>query len=103
MECTNETRAWQAEIRRRLVIEPTVNAMQRHLLFTLRSASVQSSEPAPGTFYTIVEWEEASWEGAGESAAEAMGQVLLAMTRPSPATADHDPAAKGRDNCRVRR
>ena len=76
---------WQEEIACRLEIQPTVMAMQRHLLFTLLSASVLSSEPVAGEFQTIVEWEEQSWIGTGPSAAEAMGRALLAMTP----TGDH--------------
>ena len=82
MNQRDQTGDWQVEVRTRLVIEPTVNAMQRHLLFTLRSASVQESESAPGRFQTVVEWDEATWEGTGDSAAEAMGRVLLTMTDP---------------------
>jgi hypothetical protein len=44
---------------------------------------VQESESAPGRFQTVVEWDEATWEGTGDSAAEAMGRVLLTMTDPS--------------------
>lgn len=71
---------WQAGITTRFAIQPTIEAMQRHLLFTLRSASVRSSEVAPGRYQTEVELEGQSWIGTGSSADEAMGRVLLLMT-----------------------
>ena len=94
MEHNDMSIDWQTEVRSRLVIEPTIDAMQRHLLFTLRSASVQATESAPGRFQTVVEWEEAAWEGTGDSAAEAMGRVLLAMTHPSQSTDERDLVAQ---------
>ena len=71
---------WQRGIAERFAIQPTVDAMQRHLLFTLRSASVRSGEVGPGEFQTHVELGDCSWIGSGASAVEAMGQVLLNMT-----------------------
>jgi hypothetical protein len=92
---------WQAEVRSRLVIEPTISAMQRHLLFTMRSASVQATESTPGRFHTVVEWEEAAWEGTGDSAAEAMGRVLLAMTGSQ--AIDNSPASVDTEDRMARR
>ena len=74
---------WQAAITERFEIQPTIDAMQRHLLFTLRSAAVQSSEAGHGEFQTDVELGEGeTWSGTGASAEEAMARVLLVMTRP---------------------
>jgi hypothetical protein len=73
---------WQTAITERFEIQPTIEAMQRHLLFTLRSASVQSSEAGHGEFRTDVDLGEGqNWSGTGASAEEAMARVLLVMTR----------------------
>ena len=72
---------WQSAITRHYNIDPTFNAMQRLLLFGLRSDAVQSSEPEPGTFQTEVELGGRSWTGTGASPEEGMGRALLAMAQ----------------------
>jgi hypothetical protein len=71
---------WESEVRRQVAVEPTVEAMQRHLLFTMRSTSIRELPAEPGSFHTIVDWDGVSWEGEGASAAEALGRVLLIMS-----------------------
>ena len=75
------THRWRSAIRDRFAIQPTFLAMQRHLLFALRSASVQSSEPSPGEFRTDVRLDGNTWMGEGASPEEAMATALLKMTR----------------------
>ena len=78
---------WQRAITERFEIQPTIAAMQRHLLFSLRSASVQTSEVTPGEFQTEVRLDGGAWTGSARSEEEAMGRVLLAMTGPDGAVA----------------
>ncbi|HEU4798637.1 MAG TPA: hypothetical protein VFT63_06890 [bacterium] len=82
MTTTDQVIDWESAITSHYEIAPTFEAMQRLLLFGLRSASVLSSEPEPGTFRTAVEREGNSWSGTGASPTEAMGRVLLAMAEP---------------------
>jgi hypothetical protein len=86
MTTTQPGHDWERAISRQYDIAPTFDAMQRLLLFGLRSDSVQSSEPEPGSFQTLVEREGQSWSGTGASAAEAMARALLAMAQPEFAT-----------------
>jgi hypothetical protein len=88
MTLTDQASDWQTAITTHYEIAPTFNAMQRLLLFGLRSASVQSSEPTPGAFETLVEKEGNSWNGTGSSPEEAMGRALLAMAQSETATAE---------------
>ncbi len=78
---------WRTAITERFEIQPTIAAMQRHLLFSLRSASVQTSEVTPGEFQTEVRLDGGAWTGTARSAEEAMGRALLAMTGPDGAVA----------------
>jgi hypothetical protein len=82
MTTTDQVVDWQSAITSHYEIAPTFEAMQRLLLFGLRSASVLSSEPDPGTFRTVVERDGSFWNGTGASPTEAMGRVLLAMAQP---------------------
>jgi hypothetical protein len=82
MECNNRDDDWESEVRRQISIEPTVVAMQRHLLFTIRSTSVRDLNSVPGHFHTVVDWDGVTWEGEGATAAEALGRVLLTMNAP---------------------
>lgn len=84
MTTANLTHDWQGAITHLYDIDPTVDAMQRKLLFGLRSDAVQSSEPVPGSFQTVVERDGQIWSGTGASAAEAMARALLAMAQPVP-------------------
>ena len=86
MTITTDTRDWQSAITREYNIDPTFNAMQRLLLFGLRSDAVQSSEPEPGAFQTVVEHEGGIWTGTGASPEEGMGRALLAMAQAKTAT-----------------
>ncbi len=82
MEDFEQKEDWQADVRRAFAVEPTVVAMQRHLLFTMRSTSVRASEAEPGRFRTTVDWDGTTWEGTGATEAEALGRVLIAMSAP---------------------
>jgi hypothetical protein len=80
MNRTEPSSDWETDVRRQFSLEPTVGAMHRHLLFTMRSESVRAGAAALGQFQTIVDWDGTRWEGTGASEAESLGRVLLAMS-----------------------
>ena len=81
MTITDTGDDWQRAITHHYNIDPTFNAMQRLLLFGLRSDAVQSSEPEPGSYETVVEREGDTWTGTGATPAEGMARALLAMAQ----------------------
>jgi len=74
---TAERATWGEDITRMLRIRPTIEAMQRYLLFASRCSSVEPSCAGPENYHILVRRNDEMWRASGVTAEEAMGRVVL--------------------------